>query len=35
MPELKSRLGYPSVLAAMVTIAGLQLWWYRRKGWLD
>jgi magnesium transporter len=35
MPELKSRFGYPSVLAAMVTIAGLQLWWYRRKGWLD
>mgnify|MGYP001810161863 CR=1 FL=1 len=35
MPELKSRIGYPAVLAAMVTIAGTQLWWYRRKGWLD
>ncbi|MDX2183984.1 MAG: CorA family divalent cation transporter [Gemmatimonadaceae bacterium] len=35
MPELKSRIGYPSVLVAMVAIAGVQLWFYRRKGWLD
>lgn len=35
MPELRSRFGYPSVLGAMVVIASVQLWFYRRKGWLD
>ena len=33
MPELASPYGYPAVLAAMVTIAGVQVWWYRRQGW--
>jgi magnesium transporter len=33
MPELQSRLGYPLVLGAMVVIAAVQVWWYRRQGW--
>jgi magnesium transporter len=35
MPELKSPIGYPMVILAMISIAATQVWWYRRKGWLD
>jgi magnesium transporter len=34
MPELKSPLGYPIALAAMVLIAGGMLWFFHRKQWL-
>lgn len=34
MPELRWRWGYPAVWAAMIAIALLLLWWFRRRGWL-
>ncbi len=34
MPELQWRWGYPVVLFAMLAIAALLLWWFRRRGWL-
>jgi magnesium transporter len=35
MPELHSPYGYPAVIAAMLVIAGGQVWFYRRRGWFD
>jgi magnesium transporter len=34
MPELKWWFGYPAALALMAGIAGVQLWFFRWKGWL-
>ncbi len=34
MPELRSRWGYPSVLAAMGLITLMIYLWFRRRGWL-
>ena len=34
MPELNWKYGYPSVLAAMLAIALIMLWWMKRKDWL-
>lgn len=34
MPELRSRWGYPAVLAVMAAIAGAMLWWFRRRRWI-
>lgn len=35
MPELKWKLGYFVVLFAMVSIAGLQVWWLWKRGWFQ
>jgi magnesium transporter len=35
MPELRWRYGYPAVLVAMLAVAGLMLWYFRRRGWLS
>ena len=35
MPELRSRWGYPLVLAAMGGITLMIYMWFRRRGWLD
>ncbi len=34
MPELRSPMAYPVILAVMVLIAGGMLWFFRRKGWI-
>lgn len=34
MPELRSPIGYPLALLAMVAAMAVPLWWFRRKGWL-
>jgi len=34
MPELRWRYGYVVVVAGMLTIAGVMLWQFRRRGWL-
>ncbi|MEZ4332470.1 MAG: magnesium/cobalt transporter CorA [Myxococcota bacterium] len=34
MPELRERLGYPIVMAAMLVLGLLMLFWFRSKGWL-
>jgi magnesium transporter len=34
MPLTHWRYGYPAVLAFMTLVAGLMLWFFRRKGWL-
>jgi magnesium transporter len=34
MPELRSRWGYPGVLIAMGVLAGVMLWYFRRRGWI-
>ena len=34
MPELRSKWGYPAVLAIMAIIALLIFFWFRRKKWL-
>lgn len=34
MPELHTEYGYPVVLAAMFSTAGIIFYWFRRKGWL-
>jgi magnesium transporter len=34
MPELRSRWGYPTVLAAMAVIVLAIYLWFRRRGWL-
>ncbi len=35
MPELSLRWGYPAALAAMATLGGGLLWYFRSHGWLD
>jgi magnesium transporter len=34
MPELSHPLGYPAVLALMLTVSAGLLLWFRRRGWL-
>jgi len=34
MPELEWRYGYPATIGAMVTIAVMMLWFFRRKKWI-
>lgn len=34
MPELGWYWGYPFALGAMTVVAGLMLWYFRRRGWL-
>jgi magnesium transporter len=34
MPELHAYYGYPATMLAMAVLAGLLLWWFRRKGWI-
>ena len=34
MPELKSPIGYPATLAAMLVVAAAIFAWFRRRGWL-
>ena len=34
MPELRSRWGYPLVLAAMGLVVLTIYLWFRRRGWL-
>ncbi len=34
MPELEWAFGYPFVIGLMAAIAGVQLWFFWRKGWL-
>ncbi len=34
MPELPQVWGYPAILLVMATIAGFELRWFRRKGWI-
>jgi len=34
MPELGVRWAYPVLLAAMATVAGFMIWFFRRRGWL-
>jgi len=35
MPELSARLGYPVVLAMMVTVAAGMIAYFRRRGWIS
>ena len=34
-PELGWRFGYVAALSIMAAVAGMLLWYFRRKGWLD
>jgi len=34
MPELHTRWGYPVLLAMMVAIVGIMLWYFHRRGWI-
>jgi len=34
MPELAGPLGYPFALGLMASMAGVMLFYFRRKGWL-
>ena len=34
MPELGVRWAYPALLAAMASLAGAMLWYFRKRGWL-
>lgn len=34
MPELKARWGYPVVMAVMLLIALVEVWFFRKKGWI-
>jgi magnesium transporter len=34
MPELRTRWGYPAVLAAMGIVTLTIFFWFRRRGWL-
>jgi magnesium transporter len=34
MPELKSHLGYPITLGAMLAMAIVMLFYFRKRGWL-
>jgi magnesium transporter len=33
MPELEWEWGYPAILAFMLILAALMIWYIRRKGW--
>ncbi|MEN3951028.1 magnesium/cobalt transporter CorA [Iodidimonas sp. SYSU 1G8] len=35
MPELKWRYGYPAALGFMAIVAGLLVWFFKRRGWLE
>lgn len=35
MPELRWRYGYPAALAFMAVVAGLLVWFFKRRGWLE
>ena len=35
MPERKSPYGYPAVMVISVMIVLLEIWYFKRKGWLD
>jgi magnesium transporter len=34
MPELRWKYGYPFALGLMTLVAGAQLWFFRRRGWI-
>jgi magnesium transporter len=34
MPELSYRYGYPAVLLLMISVALVEVWYFRNKGWL-
>ena len=34
MPELNARWGYPLCILFMMVVAGLELWYFRTRGWL-
>ncbi|MCB9507688.1 MAG: magnesium/cobalt transporter CorA [Myxococcales bacterium] len=34
MPELRWEYGYPAAIAVMALVAGAQLWFFRRRGWI-
>jgi magnesium transporter len=34
MPELRWKYGYPFALGLMGIVAAVQLWFFRRRGWI-
>ncbi|MBS3807051.1 MAG: magnesium/cobalt transporter CorA [Bacteroidales bacterium] len=34
MPELNWKYGYPAVMALMLVIAAIMIWWIKRKNWI-